>query len=140
MISGKKKNLQRLVTLLGWGGLEKFTYIIPHNELVHTGQTIVWYECGMHSSVWLQINESPSPQACVFAIRYRICTGWHRITLSNRNNNLKRESSRLHDWLSRSWFTTSRARQKFRRIHPECAGYSWRKIRSAGYPHRYEHS
>ena len=64
---------------------------------------------GGRNDLFLQINESPPGQtatyaAAVYAIRYRIFTGWHKFRLSDSDDDLRREMARLAAWLAWEWF------------------------------------
>jgi hypothetical protein len=133
--------LAKFAAALGWPGL----HIFQHRWL--DGDTPVvttWYESGnsggFQSDFFLQINESPSGQICayvgaVYAIRYRICSGWHAFTLYDTAEQQAAEASKLDAWLHRRWYDTLKMRREFRRLHPECANFSWSRIRSDGPPY-----
>jgi hypothetical protein len=69
---------------------------------------------------YLQINEHPvgdveAYAASVYAERYGIHTGWHRLELDDQ-----RAVESLAPWLSRWQFTNRKWRREFRERHPEC--------------------
>jgi len=105
---------------------------------------ITWYESGNNdgsrSDLFLQINESPIGQtatyaAAVYAIRYHICTGWHSMKLGPNAQPLDSEVERLDSWLHRRWFESLANRQQYRMMHPECTGWSWKRIRHERLPY-----
>jgi hypothetical protein len=132
--------LNRFAAALGWQDLR----ISQHRWLC--GETLVtttWYESGTaegrRSDLFLQINEAPNGQTvtyvgAVYAMRYGICTGWHPFTLVD-DAELTAESSKVEGWLHRHWFDSLAMRRDFRQRHPECAKYSWSRIREQGPPY-----
>lgn len=143
--SGKPlKQLQKLTRLLGWQSPLRLRQsrmngigVPPEDQ----GRVITWYEAGSadgdRNDVFLQINESPTGQtvthlACVYAIRYRICSGWRKFRLTGSDDDLNREAARLAKWVAWDWFASPPKRRAFRQAHPECVGYSWRTIRKGG--------
>ncbi len=122
--------------LLGWSDLKTQEHVVKNSsEGARKGKIIRWYECGSHDNVLLQINECPQYSAAVYAIRYRICTGWHIFYPYKNVSKLRKEAERLREWFWVGWFSTVQNRRAFRRRHPECARYSWRRIREEGLPH-----
>ena len=118
---------------LGWSDLRQHRHAIEDCET-----SIIWYESGesrgSRQDLFLQIKPCPPGQsrtftAAVFAIRYSICTGWHPLTLDAEQRNPQREAERLEGWLHRRWFESPRSRKQFRVMHPECAGWSWTRLR-----------
>lgn len=104
----------------------------------------MWYEAGKadggRDDLFLQINESPIGQAiayeaCVYAIRYSIVSGWHSMKLTPYGQFDDAEPQRLDDWLHRRWFVAPANRRSYRTRHPECAGWSWGRIRREPVPH-----
>ena len=138
------RQLQKFTRLLGWQSpLRLCQHRVGGKDAPADlqGSLITWYEVGKSTGgrydCFLQINESPQGQTItytgsVYAIRYRIWTGWHEFRLFNRNDDLGREATRLATWLARDWFATFEKRRAFRQAHPECEGHSWRTIRRSG--------
>jgi hypothetical protein len=94
---------------------------------------ITWYEAGKsegsRDDFFLQINECPIGQTTTYtAAVYAICTGWHSMHLAPDGSCDESEVARLDAWLNRRWFETLRNRREFRKLHPECAGWSWTRI------------
>jgi hypothetical protein len=130
-------DLRKFASHLGWSELKRF----EHRDPPHP--PVVWYEAGEVTGdaryFALQINEFPVGQtrvfeACVYAIRYRICSGWHLFERGTGRNWPEGEADRLRLWLDRSLFATLPRRREFRQSHPECVGYSWTKISQRGAP------
>ena len=122
--------LRQFARQLGWLGLGMW-------QAEFDGRVITWYKAGKsdgsRNDFFLQINECPLGQtitctAAVYAIRYTICTGWHSMHLAPDGTCDESEVARLDTWLNRRWFETPRHRREFRRLHPECAGWSWARI------------
>lgn len=118
---------------------------IEHNTIYDelTCRSINWYLVGvtkqarMHFS--LQINEHPIGSSSTFAaavhcLRYRICSGFHTFRCRTRRE-AQSEATRLREWLSHEWFITPKRRREYRLLHPECAGYSSKRLREAGEPY-----
>jgi hypothetical protein len=135
-------NLRAWANRLNWPDLEmRHQYISYEDE----EKLITWYESGNPSGrrdhCALQINEQPIGDksgtfaAAVYAVRYALCSGWHTFTLTDDDSLIMREADRLRCWLDRSWFDSATSRREYRQMHPECAGYSWRRLRQEGPPH-----
>jgi hypothetical protein len=95
---------------------------------------------GHSNDFFLQFNEAPPGQTvvyvgAVYAMRYRLCSGWHRFTLFGTPEAMAQEATKLGQWLHRRWYETLPMRREFRRLHPECANYSWPRIRKQGPPY-----
>ncbi len=126
---------------LGWADLQKLQKHVTTSQHVNT--VITWYQAGQptggRNHLALQINENPigqarTYQAAVYAIRFRMCSGWHRLTLA-ATDDICSEARRLRRWLDRSWFETIKGRREYRRMHPECANFTWRRLRDEGPPY-----
>jgi hypothetical protein len=138
------ERLQEWVRLLGWRSrlrLQQHRITERDAPVELQGKVITWYEAGVANGTrldcFVQINESPQGQTltytgAVFAIRYRICTDWHKFRLFNNHDDLDREAARLTKWLAWDWFASPEKRRVFREAHPEYAGHSWRTIREKG--------
>jgi len=132
--------LQKMAILLGWQSpLRIYHHHVagPNIPSCPQDSLITWYISGRmvgdRNDCFLQINESPQGQTityegAVYAIRYRICTGWHNFSISPSADKLKREANRLAMWLAWDWFSNIEKRRLFRQTHPECTGISWRTI------------
>jgi hypothetical protein len=123
-------DLRRFVARLGWPSLAKFTHRIADGDhLDHLApHRIVWYVSGDCDSLWLQVNVAPRLQLAVFAMRYRICSGWHTFRLHATAAQQRFEAQRLDEWVHRRWFTEPNLRREYRRRHPECAGWTFRRL------------
>lgn len=132
MAQSKIKQLARLAGLLEWPELR-----------THRHREITWYVSGQceggRNDLFLQFNHTPkghdSYVGAVYAIRFRICTGWHPFTLKANEQPIEQVANQLEGWLRRRWFSAQPLRRTYRRMHPECAGYSWRRIRAEGLPY-----
>jgi hypothetical protein len=127
--------LKQFAALLGWGELEQFQHAVRNVPGLKGEVLITWYESGSFEDILFQINELPSLCAAVYAVRFRICTGWHAFELHGDLSSLRAETDRLDEWLNRRWFDTIEGRRTFRKRHPECAGYTLTKLRKQGPPH-----
>lgn len=138
--------LRRFVRLLGWQApLRMYQHQIGADASPRNlrGRVIRWYETGVSKGgkldCFLMIHEAPQGQTltyvgAVYAIRYRICTGWHGFRLFAADAELETEATRLAPWLAHEWFATLEKRRVFRQIHPECVGFTWRRIANEGVP------
>ena len=127
--------LRQWAAWLGWPDLVVHHQEVPSGEQSrHSVETMCWYTCGSYDDVILQINENPSWQAAVYAIRYRICTGWHSFEFTAQKTRLRDEAKRLESLLHRRWFVTLDGRRAFRTRYPEYTGYTWRRLRESGPP------
>ena len=133
-----ESRLSLFAKTLGWPELRQF--VKTFDDL---GRTVVWFEAGnanfSRTHCALQINEHPlgssrSFTAAVHCIRYRISSGFHCFACENLREALS-EAERLSPWLAREWFTSAVRRREYRLAHPECAGYTWKKLREAGESH-----
>ncbi len=138
--------LKQWVKILGWRSPVCAYQLLIGDDAPQNlqGLTLRWYECGAalgkRIDCYLQINEYPIGQAkqyaaAVFAIRYRLCTGWHQFQLFRDPKGIEREANRLKPWLDGTWFDTIQGRRQFRETHPECAGYSRARLNRDGPPY-----
>jgi hypothetical protein len=128
------EKLGKLASLLGWPRLTRWQHRIREGVGDHSEQVVVWYDGGSVDDVLYQINLAPWPHAGVYAVRYRLCTGWHRVRSLKNSAMVKAEAMRLEEWLHARWFTTVEGRRAFRRLHPDASGWSWRRIREGKVP------
>lgn len=137
--------LQRFAAALGWSPLRIYQRTIDDDPIVSAQRVITWYESGdcgnSRTYCCLQFNECPIGQTetytgAVYAIRYRLCTGWHAFTLYGSAKRMAEEASRLGSWLNREWFDSLPKRREFRKLHPGCVGYTWSRIRMHGPPYQ----
>lgn len=70
----------------------------------------------------------------VYAMRYRICSGWHGMLLHESMAELNAEVEAVASWVAREHFESAAARKAYRAAHPECSSSSWRRIRAEGGP------
>ena len=138
MTRTEEAQLRRFASMLGWSSLKKYRHVIRDSSAgVPLGTVITWYESGDFNRVLFQVNMTPSLHAAVFATRFRVCTGWHKFRLSSKATDLRKEAERLRDWFAHDRFVTAEGRRKFRKQHPECAGYTVKRLRTAGPPYEY---
>jgi len=132
----RNKLVQEWARLLGWPELTLIEYPLPKRCRKALGFKIVCYYRweSEETDIRFQVNMMPVWHACVYAIRYRICTGWHVFRLYRHPGWLRREAERLDEFLRADWFLTLEGRRLFRARDPECADISWKRIRSEGFP------
>jgi hypothetical protein len=139
MIKVLYPRVNRFAFWLGWPDLVEYRHVVETDvaKLLRKGDVIRLWSWGSYDDVALHINENPPWYGCVFALRFRLCTGWHRFYPFMDGKKLKREADRLATFLHHRWFSSLECRREFRRQHPECADYSWRRLRQEGYPYYY---
>ncbi len=130
MALSSSEALSVFASALGW---KKLTL---RQHQVDDRSVITWFETGSADDIMLQINKIPCYAVAVFAVRYRICTGWHRVHVERTEHSMHKEAQRLREWFDRKWFDSLEGRRTFRRNHPECSEYSWRKLRENGPPYQ----
>ena len=95
----------------------------------YKGDFIYWFEAGSLDSVFFEINFLPVVQAAVYAIPYRICTGWHEIpreifeTVFDRNSSEQKKFS----FLERKCYSSKEERRLLILKYPEFYGFQWAK-------------
>jgi len=134
---------QRLCNLANawhWPGLRQEEEVIPDTvPNMKAGTIIRWWYSGDYDDVALQITENPRWYAGVYAWPYRIFTGWHHFTPYKAKRKQVREAERLAGFLDFSNFASREGRRIFRKRHPECACYSWRRYVREGPPYDFRH-
>src|ERR1043166_201908 len=100
--------LQKFARWLGWRGLTTQRQIERKTtEHVNRGWRMIWFETPGMPDFGLQINIAPRWNAAVYAMRYRICSGWHRFVVTYDDDDaFRQEANRLDVWLHKRWFTT----------------------------------
>src|ERR1700676_4628185 len=121
--------VRRIFLSLGWR-LRIRRHIVPAGIIAGRSKHIVtWLDSGDFDEVLLQVNRVPHWCAAVCAIRYRIFSGWHPFHVAIKKEDGEAESHRVKDYLARKWFDSRAGRRAYRVRHPECAGWSWGRIR-----------
>jgi hypothetical protein len=132
--------LRRMAERLGWENLRRHRHDRSNDAL----GTITWYESGpgptAFTRTFLQINESPIGRndqylACVYALRSRLCSGWHFFRLPGDKNEFEECVEQLRPWVSREHFCTVAGRREYRKAHPETTGYTLQFLRRNGEPY-----
>lgn len=130
------EKLKDFSRMLGWKRLKRHEHIWEDEA-----KTIVWYESGdvfsKEKLPALQINHHPIDQqrhfaVCVYALRYRLCSGWHEFDLHARP--LEKEADRLRDLVAHEWFHSPGRRREYRTLHPECTGFTQKRVSERGVP------
>jgi hypothetical protein len=139
---------KRFAALLGWHPLGRLQHTPTHLAISGQSNAIIWYEAGQLGSprtdCFFQLNElevgkkSVLFSGCVYAVRFRICTGWHIVGPLRNDSDIVAHASKWQQWFARQMFSSLRERQRFRKQHPECLGYSWPTIRRIGPPYTVE--
>jgi hypothetical protein len=125
--------LRSLWRLLGWSDLHREQHSFARlSSGRNSDETFTWYETGDLDDVYLIVNRSPVWCAAVYAIRFRIFSGWHEFDLSADRAAQEAEANRLSPWLERRWFMNPDSRREYRKRNPECSQWTWRRIRESG--------
>jgi hypothetical protein len=119
-----------------WPGLQQEEKVIP-DALENTKRPTVirWWYGGDYDDVALQITENPPWYAGVYAWRYRIFTGWHYFRPYRAKARQVAEAARLGDFVDFGNFSSREGRRWFRKRHPECARYTWKRYQREGPPY-----
>ncbi len=126
--------LEAFARRLGWGRLKRYRHTVQGSiDPREDGTIIEWYEAGKWERAFLQINTNPW-RAAVYAIRYRLCSGWYEFRFPNFTRMAESEAERLQSYLAARWFRTPTTRRKYRLMHPECTGWTWKRIREREQP------
>ena len=126
------KEIEEFAEALGWSALEVHDHYYDDfvdGEIIK--RDIRYYSSGSLDDIWFQVNERPKYAAAVYALRYRICTGWHRVY---PYHSPYQQAQELAPILSFSRFSTLEGRRAFRQQFPEFASYSWTRVRKEGVP------
>jgi hypothetical protein len=133
------ERLQLFAAALGWKGLQEEVHVFAEAVPgIPAGGHIRFWVSGNYDDIALHITENPPWYACVHAIRYRLHSGFHKFVLFEDPASLRAEAARLSTFLHRRWFRSAEGRKDFRRLHPECTGYTARKLAGAGPPYYYQ--
>src|SRR4051794_38496049 len=98
----------------------------PH---IARGYRIISFETPGMPELGLQINIAPRWVASVYAMRYRMISGWHRFEVTwSDDETFRAEARRIEEWLHARWFTSPKGRREYRRRHPECVDYPRRLV------------
>lgn len=128
---------------LGWPAPKRFEHAIRDSSNNTVLQLVSYsaYTGASPTDCFLQLNllhESDDVlllAGAVYAIKYRICTGWHVIYLPRYDKLLNQIAGEWSSWLGLSNFSSLAARATFRNSHPETIGYTWKRIRQIGPPY-----
>ena len=135
-----QRRLDALLALLGWTATTRCR--LPA-EIAHdlTSLVATCFTIGeMDQPFYLQANPQLGAHPLLFgvsiyAMRYRLCSGWHGLLLRESPAELEAEAMLAEQWLARRHFGSPASRRAYRELHPECAGYSWRRNREEGPPY-----
>ena len=119
--------LRMYAASLGWNALTKHAISVPHRIGKQPPTRITWFQSYLPNDAFLQINLLPRPQAAVYALKFRLFTGWRPIPTPKRP---PRPADNRLDRLHAKWFQTPAARAQFRTRYPECAGFTWDRVAS----------
>jgi hypothetical protein len=79
------------------------------------------------------INDSVCIAVAVYALRFRVCSGWFPFLI--HDDALAPLIPTSENYLHYRNFVSSEAQQSYFDTHPECINYSWQKVRSVGVPY-----
>ena len=135
-----QRRLDALLALLGWPATTRCR--LPA-ELAHdlTSLEATYFTIGeMDEPLYLQTNPQLGAHPLLFgvsiyAMRYRLCSGWHGVLLRESPTDLEAEAMLAEPWLARRHFDSPASRQTYHEAHPECGGYDWGRVREEGPPY-----
>lgn len=95
------------------------------NEKSHCfdDEVLYWLESngGRIGKPFIQVNFNPDMRACVYAIPFGVCTGWHKI---NTQCSAKDEALRLEKYFNFENFCTESSMEKFSVSCPNMSGFT----------------
>lgn len=116
--------LNRFANIWGWPPLKRC-----HHVMQNDGEVIVWWESKNNDDLFLQVNVQTQVEngflACVYACRYRICSGWYPFVASQDDRDNNAEAERLRDSLHFDRFATGKSRTAYRKQFPHAIGFMW---------------
>jgi hypothetical protein len=120
-----KSQLCRSLEVSGNGGPLKLRHYFSIGEMDHP--------------LYLQVNLEGEAHPLlamvgVYAMRYRLCSGWHGVLLHESPDELVAEADAAACWVAGKHFDSAAARKAYRAAHPECSGWSWKRLRAEGGP------
>ena len=125
------EKLNCLFNSLGWPAIKEERRILePRPERDEPRREIVWYEGHSKHGLTIIINRQPCWNCAVYALRYRLFSGWHEFALGRTSTQLLMEASRLESTVAHEWFATAQGRCEYRKNHPLSAGFTWEKVRA----------
>ena len=123
-----RPRVDRFARLLGWPRPRTYRHRIPKGTPgCPQGRLIRWHESEPQEGVSLIINEAPTWCAAVYAIRYRLCSCFREFDF---HGDLRLDADRLRTLLGIEWFDSPERRREYRQAHPECSGWTWKRIRT----------
>lgn len=129
------ERVKLFASALRWKNMKQHRHVFPPEVRDQfSNKSIVWFEAGAFPECFLQINLLGGYKAAVYALKYRICTGWHPFVLGSTPQRIRAEARRLHSWLAADWFESPASRRALRKLHPECANYTWGRVEREGVP------
>ncbi len=132
--------LRRILHWLGWEGLQmERAPVEKQSESAHPLMEYFFTIGEMDSQLYLQVNPLPLQHSrlygiCVYAMGYRLCSGWHGIIPTCTDDAMRIQLDHVRSWIARDNFTSLNARREYRFKHPECKDWSWLRIQNNGGP------
>lgn len=135
MLMSQADRVRAFARLLGWPRAREERHRIEHAGAARIGGAeLIWYESAITPEVYLQVTTLGGMKAAVIAVRYRLHTGFHDISLPASLGGICGEAARLGGLLAAVWFQEPKGRSAFRRLHPECTGWTWKRLRAGELP------
>ena len=135
-----QRRLDAFLALLGWPASTRYRLPAEIAQDVNSLEAAFFTIGEMDQPLYLQANPQLGAHplllgVSIYAMRYRLCSGWHGVLLRDSPADLEAEAMLAAPWLARRHFESPASRRAYREAHPECAGYSWRRIREEGSPY-----
>lgn len=136
----KPELVKDLAAMLGWPEPEFFRYTLPPKiAREHGKKTFEWAECHARLGLKLQINCMPRSNVkytlCVYALRFRICSGWRGVKLHADPRRRQAEIDRILPYYEFANFTDANRRKAYRLRYPYVRGYTAARISAEGTLH-----
>jgi hypothetical protein len=138
-VAEAQKRINIVLQKLGWSPSKKWQLPKEYRSVTNSLENHFFCVGEMDDLFFVQINPLVKLHPLlagisVYGMRYRLCSGWHAVYLYSSKRDLHSEALKVSGWLSKERFSTLAARRRYRFDHPECMGWSWRRIRENGGP------
>ena len=135
-----ERYVSELAEVLGWPQPRFFQHSLEGDAAERYGNQVVqWAESRIDGGVFLQINHHPvrpnEYSLCVYAMRYRICSGWRYLSLDTSKRQRTRVFRQLRPFYDLRHFEDAPLRSAYRSEFPDSQGWTWKRIQQEGSRH-----
>ncbi len=126
---GSPASIVTFAMRLGWPSPQCWQQLLTQpQEYPADGSPVIWYESrDPATGSFLQINTAPVIHAAVYAMRYRLFSGWHFVC-DNLSGRADRQVRRLAACLAAQHYLTPEGRRALRLTRPCSAVPSWASL------------